>query len=61
MATGGLEDDVITRTRECPVPRPGGLLGQVMGFEREKNERERPVVVVKALRETRREEGEGSE
>lgn len=42
------------------MPKPGGLLGQVMGFERER-ERAGPVVVVKALREKRREEGEGIE
>lgn len=49
-----LQEDTITRQRECPVPKPGGLLGQVMGFERQ--ERERPMVVVKALREKRRDE-----
>ncbi|KAK5120945.1 hypothetical protein LTR85_005729 [Meristemomyces frigidus] len=30
--------------RECPVPKPGGLMGQIMGFER--RERERPAEVV---------------
>ena len=35
--------------RECPVPRPGGLVGQIMGFER--TEREAPTeVVVKTLK-----------
>ncbi|KAF1348739.1 hypothetical protein BDV97DRAFT_267442, partial [Delphinella strobiligena] len=29
------DEDMITRQRECPVPKPGGLLGQVMGFERQ--------------------------
>ena len=35
--------------RECPVPKPGGLVGQIMGFEQ--REKERPVqVVVESLR-----------
>lgn len=35
--------------RECPVPKPGGLMGQMMGFEQ--REKERPVqVVVQGLR-----------
>lgn len=34
--------------RECPVPKPGGLVGQLMGF---KNEEKRPAaeVVVQSL------------
>lgn len=35
--------------RECPVPKPGGLVGQIMGFEQK--EKEGPVeVVVRSLR-----------
>ena len=35
--------------RECPVPKPGGLVGQMMGFEQK--EREKPLdVVVRSLR-----------
>ncbi|KAJ9644619.1 hypothetical protein H2199_003582 [Coniosporium tulheliwenetii] len=30
------------RARECPVPKPGGLIGQVFGFQQD--ERQRPVV-----------------
>ena len=30
--------------RECPVPKPAGLMGQIMGFENK--ERERPAEVV---------------
>jgi len=38
--------------RECPVPKPGGLVGQIMGFEQK--ERQGPSeVVVQGLR-TRR-------
>lgn len=36
------EDGWGRRARECPVPKPGGLIGQVFGFK--KDERERPVV-----------------
>ena len=37
------------RKRECPVPKPGGLVGQMMGFEQK--EKEKPVeVVVKSFR-----------
>lgn len=40
--------------RECPVPKPGGLVGQIMGFERQQQERERSVqVVVEGMRERR--------
>ncbi|KAK4543735.1 hypothetical protein LTR36_005380 [Oleoguttula mirabilis] len=39
--------------RECPVPKPGGLVGQIMGFE--SKERERPAeVVVQGLVKARR-------
>lgn len=31
--------------RECPVPKPGGLVGQIMGFEQREKERPVPVVV----------------
>jgi cytochrome c oxidase assembly factor 2 len=38
--------------RECPVPKPGGLLGQIIGFRSE--ERMKPVEVVVQSRDTRR-------
>ena len=38
--------------RECPVPKPGGLVGKVMGFEQRAAER-RAEVVVKGLAERR--------
>ena len=28
-----------SRSRECPVPKPGGLIGQLMGFEKRDRER----------------------
>ncbi|KAF2103557.1 hypothetical protein NA57DRAFT_72533 [Rhizodiscina lignyota] len=36
------------KERECPVPKPGGLVGQIMGFEAKISER--PVVKVEPLR-----------
>lgn len=37
------------KKRECPVPKPGGLVGQIMGFEH--RDKEKPVeVVVRSLR-----------
>ena len=37
------------RERECPVPKPTGFVGQMMGFD--KKEKDRPVeVIVKSLR-----------
>lgn len=32
--------------RECPVPKPGGLVGQITGLERRKKEREAPSEVM---------------
>lgn len=43
--------------RECPVPKPGGFVGQFMGFG-SKKEREGPSeVVVQSLRARRGREG----
>ncbi len=39
--------------RECPVPKPGGFVGQIMGFER-KERPSSPEVMVRPLREQRR-------
>lgn len=33
------------KTRECPVPKPGGLLGQVMGFKENENQKSPQVIV----------------
>lgn len=32
------------KRRECPVPKPGGLVGQIMGFREQ--EREKPAEVL---------------
>lgn len=45
------EDEGVTgineegRRRECPVPKPGGLVGQIMGFKEKESEGPRQVVV----------------
>ena len=40
------------RKRECLVPKPKGLFGQIMGFP-EAKDRDGAVVVVKSLEEVR--------
>lgn len=46
-------EPTIQRRRECPVPKPGGLIGQVMGFR--ENERQKssvsPVIEVQPRRQ----------
>ncbi|KAK8191898.1 hypothetical protein HDK77DRAFT_63780 [Phyllosticta capitalensis] len=49
------------RARECPVPKPGGLVGKVLGFETEGGARPRPTeVVVESIR-ARRDRGKGGD
>lgn len=43
--------------RECPVPKPRGLIGQVMGFGHGEEKSGPTTVVVQRLRDRRREEG----
>ena len=38
-------DAVDKKQRECPVPKPGGLVGQMMGFEQKTKEKPLEVVV----------------
>jgi cytochrome c oxidase assembly factor 2 len=33
------------KKRECPVPKPGGIVGQVMGFKEHESQKPSPVVV----------------
>lgn len=42
----------LERQRACPVPKPTGLIGQVMGFEQKEKEKS-TTVLVKSLRERR--------
>jgi cytochrome c oxidase assembly factor 2 len=51
------------RGRECPIPKPGGLIGTVLGFEKGEKA-ERPIVRIAPLVERRsrpRTEGEGGQ
>ncbi|RDI76916.1 hypothetical protein Vi05172_g13107 [Venturia inaequalis] len=65
ISTGEVEGNEgfeTARGRECPVPKPGGLIGTVMGFQKEKAER--PVVRIAPLAEKKsrpRTEGEPGE
>lgn len=43
--------------RECPVPKPGGLVGQIMGFE--EKERVTPAEVIVQSLPSRKERGSG--
>ncbi|KAF2750490.1 hypothetical protein M011DRAFT_465237 [Sporormia fimetaria CBS 119925] len=42
--------------RECPVPKPGGLIGQVLGVKKEEGETEERESVVVSVRRARRED-----
>lgn len=47
-AEQGAEDAVMAenrKKRECPVPKPGGIVGQVMGFKEKEYEEPRQVIV----------------
>ncbi|OQO12252.1 hypothetical protein B0A48_02893 [Cryoendolithus antarcticus] len=54
-ATGPMEEGgkMSSRAdRECPVPKPGGLVGRIMGFTQ--REREKPLeVVIKEMKHAR--------
>ena len=43
-AIGDTRDDNGRPKRECPVPKPGGLVGQIMGFEQKV--KDKPVEVM---------------
>lgn len=46
------------KKRVCPVPKPGGLVGQVLGFRRQEDEGRQPTeVVVKDLDRRRGRDG----
>ena len=38
-------EEKVAPKRECPVPKPGGLLGQVLGVKKDDEEDRRPVSV----------------
>lgn len=41
-------EDKLSPQRECPVPKPGGLIGQVLGLKNEEQEVE-PVSITKRI------------
>jgi cytochrome c oxidase assembly factor 2 len=47
------------RKRECPVPKPGGLVGQIMGFPARKEEGGAAVVRIEKFSDRRRKEKDG--
>lgn len=51
------EDDSPRRNRECPVPKPGGIIGQVLGFKNEGIPK--PVVRIESSRIPRDTSAEG--
>jgi len=53
------EEELRRKSRECPVPKPAGMVGRILGFKQEE-ERARPVVRIEdGLRIARREDGKG--
>ncbi|KAF2645948.1 hypothetical protein P280DRAFT_132771 [Massarina eburnea CBS 473.64] len=45
------------RDRECPVPKPGGLIGQVLGLKKDVEEVEEQPSVTRHVERVRRETG----
>lgn len=41
------------KRRECPVPKPGGLVGQILGFKKEDGGGMPPVIKVEPIRRRR--------
>jgi cytochrome c oxidase assembly factor 2 len=45
---------ILDKRRECPVPKPGGLVGQVLGFEKHENGGQLPDVRIESASDRRR-------
>lgn len=45
-----------TRRRECPVPKPGGLVGQILGLRKDEDGSTPPVVKVEPIQRRGRDE-----
>lgn len=57
-------DEWATPKRECPVPKPGGLIGQVLGIKKDDSEEvEQPSITTQIRRERarRKEESDNEE
>lgn len=47
-------DEWAAPKRECPVPKPGGLIGQVLGLKDEEAEEEEPPSIATQIQIARR-------
>ncbi|KAJ4301581.1 hypothetical protein N0V90_003674 [Kalmusia sp. IMI 367209] len=56
-------DEWATPKRECPVPKPGGLIGQVLGLKKEEvdEEVEQPSIAMQIQRARRKPTASGGE
>lgn len=54
------EEELRRKGRECPVPKPAGVVGRMLGFKKEE-ERARPVVRIEDGLRIARRENESSE
>lgn len=70
MGDGSLSDERIRRMqleeklapkRECPVPKPGGLIGQVLGMKKESEQEELKVTIQSRVEQARREARSGDD
>lgn len=55
-ATTGNSGNDRTRRRECPVPKPGGLVGQILGLGKDEDGSIPPVVKVEPIQRRGRDE-----
>lgn len=61
---GGPQEDsslLDLRKRECPVPKPSGLVGQLLGFEKREGEPLPAVKVEKFMGRIRKDQGKGND
>lgn len=50
IAGNGITEEALkARGRECPVPKPGGIIGQVLGFKSERTIQ--PVIEVEPVQQ----------
>ncbi|KAF2753056.1 hypothetical protein EJ05DRAFT_490462 [Pseudovirgaria hyperparasitica] len=54
-ASGASEDPEVQSKevepgRECPVPKPSGLVGQILGFKERKENTENPTIIIESTR-----------
>jgi cytochrome c oxidase assembly factor 2 len=44
-----LEEKLAAKKRECPVPKPGGLIGQVLGVQDEESKEEQQLSIMQRV------------